>query len=105
MLDKSQNIKLRETVNQIELAKEHVTASGTDESFFIFDCGNVVRRFELWKELFPRIIPHYAFKCNNDIDILKTLAGLGAGFDCASIGEIEKVSFCNKITRKLNLFK
>jgi diaminopimelate decarboxylase len=51
----------------------------------------------------PRVTPHYgrliilvfiifsfslAVKCNDDINVIKLLAYLGAGFDCAS-----KVSF------------
>lgn len=32
-----------------------------------------------------------AVKCNDDPIVIKTLAGLGAGFDCASMGEIAKV--------------
>lgn len=55
----------------------------------------------------PRITPHYglwhkifkidfnffdlAVKCNDDINVIKLLAYLGAGFDCASKGEIKKV--------------
>jgi ornithine decarboxylase len=30
-------------------------------------------------------------KCNDDIELLKTLASIGCSFDCASAGEIEKV--------------
>ena len=30
------------------------------------------------------IQPFYAVKCNSDPALLKTLASLGAGFDCAS---------------------
>ena len=32
----------------------------------------------------PQVHPFYAVKCNDDLAILKTLAGLGCGFDCAS---------------------
>ena len=32
-----------------------------------------------------------AVKCNDDTNVLKLLAYLGAGFDCASKGEIKKV--------------
>ncbi len=32
----------------------------------------------------PTVTPFYAVKCNNDPALLKTLAALGAGFDCAS---------------------
>ena len=38
-----------------------------------------------------KICPFYAVKCNPDPEIIKTLALLGAGFDCASKSEIETV--------------
>ena len=38
-----------------------------------------------------KIRPFYAVKCNPDAEIIKTLALLGAGFDCASKPEIETV--------------
>ena len=35
--------------------------------------------------------PHYAVKCCPDRGIISTLAALGAGFDCASQGEVELI--------------
>ena len=86
-------LKIVDSVNQLDLAKQHIINSKTDESFFIFDCGKIVRRFQFWKELFPRVTPFYATKCNNHKDVLITLANLGSGFDCASLGEIDLVSY------------
>lgn len=37
----------------------------------------------------PRVRPHYAVKCNPDPVMLRVLAALGAGFDCASAGEVQ----------------
>jgi ornithine decarboxylase len=37
----------------------------------------------------PRITPFYAVKCNPEPGILKLLNAMGAGFDCASKGELE----------------
>lgn len=37
----------------------------------------------------PRITPFYAVKCNPEPGILKLLDAMGAGFDCASKGELE----------------
>lgn len=37
-----------------------------------------------WKKGLPRVTPFYAVKCNDSWPILKTLASLGTGFDCAS---------------------
>ncbi|CAH2222221.1 ornithine decarboxylase [Pelobates cultripes] len=39
----------------------------------------------------PRVKPFYAVKCNNSRVVVKLLADLGAGFDCASKPEIEFV--------------
>ena len=38
-----------------------------------------------------KIRPFYAVKCNPDLEIIRTLAILGASFDCASKSEIETV--------------
>lgn len=37
----------------------------------------------------PRVVPFYAVKCNPEPGMLKLLAALGTGFDCASKGELE----------------
>lgn len=43
------------------------------------------RRLLRLSEIFPQV------KCNDDIEVLKTLASVGCSFDCASSGEIVKV--------------
>jgi ornithine decarboxylase len=55
-----------------------------DAAFFAGDLGEVVRQFAKFRKLLPRVVPHYAVKCNPDDMIVKTLVDLGAGFDCAS---------------------
>lgn len=49
---------------------------------------NLIGKFHT---LLPRVIPHYAVKCNDDNVLLKTLLVNGVNFDCASAGEIKKV--------------
>ena len=49
---------------------------------------NLIGKFHT---LLPRVIPHYAVKCNDDDVLLKTLLANGVNFDCASAGEIKKV--------------
>ncbi|KIY99133.1 ornithine decarboxylase [Monoraphidium neglectum] len=39
----------------------------------------------------PRVAPFYAVKCNPQPALLRLLAALGAGFDCASKAELEAV--------------
>jgi ornithine decarboxylase len=60
-------------------------------SFFIADLGEVYRQFIRWKKNLPRVEPFYAVKCNPDLQVMRLLAKLGAGFDCASKDEIERV--------------
>lgn len=63
----------------------------TEEPFFLFDLEHLARKWAEWKELMPRVEPHYAVKCNPHPQIMKTLRALGAKFDCASKEEIESV--------------
>lgn len=61
------------------------------DAFYVGDMGDVVKKHKIWKTLLPRVEPFYAVKCNDDTEILRVLARLGTGFDCASKGEIQKV--------------
>jgi len=70
---------------------DYLECQGSDEAFFICDLGDIVKKFNTWKELLPRVEPFYAVKCNQDSQVVKLLADLGIGFDCASKGEIEQV--------------
>jgi ornithine decarboxylase len=65
--------------------------SGEEDAFFIADLGEVYRQHLRWKLNLGRVKPHYAVKCNPDPQVLRLLAALGAGFDCASKAEIEQV--------------
>ena len=62
-----------------------------DTGFFIVDLSTVIGQYEQWVTLLPRVRPFYAVKSNPDPTIIKTLAILGAGFDCASKNEIKQV--------------
>jgi ornithine decarboxylase len=62
-----------------------------EDSFFIVDLEDVRRKHLNWLQKLPRVRPFYAVKCNPEPVILKLLAQLGAGFDCASKTEIETV--------------
>ncbi|KAI8053500.1 ornithine decarboxylase [Syncephalis plumigaleata] len=51
----------------------------------------VRRQYREWIRLLPRVDPFYAVKCNPDPVLLKVLASMGVGFDCASKRELESV--------------
>eukprot|EP00877_Chromochloris_zofingiensis_P000162 jgi/Chrzof1/10146/Cz04g30180.t1 len=42
-----------------------------------------------WRAAMPSVMPFYAVKCYPEPAILRLLAALGTGFDCASKGEVE----------------
>ena len=62
------------------------------EHFYVFDLSAVLERWRVWTTSLPRVVPHYAVKCNPDRAMLALLAALGTGFDCASPHEIELVT-------------
>ncbi|KIK60135.1 hypothetical protein GYMLUDRAFT_244568 [Collybiopsis luxurians FD-317 M1] len=62
-----------------------------EKAFFVADLSQVYRQHLRWVACLPEITPFYAVKCNPDPYVLRLLASLGAGFDCASNGEISQV--------------
>ena len=77
----------------LDVIEEGLAAPSAErlERFLIVDLGVVTRRWHYWRSVLPRVLPHYAVKCNMDTGILSTLASLGASFDCASPTEVDKV--------------
>src|SRR5262249_34891803 len=74
------------------IIKDKIAQKGIAEGpFYVVDLGVLVRQYQQWVALMPRVKPFYAIKCNPQAALVKTLAALGAGFDCASWGEIEQV--------------
>lgn len=66
-------------------------ASGAENAFYVVDLDTVSSRVDKWFDLLPNVTPFYAVKCNPDVELLKTLASRGAGFDCASQAEMSLV--------------
>ncbi|KAL5015904.1 hypothetical protein ScPMuIL_005493, partial [Solemya velum] len=62
-----------------------------EDVFFVIDLGEIVHKYANWVRRLPRVKPFYAVKCNDDHAVLKILADLGSGFDCASQNEIQKI--------------
>ncbi|KAL9069117.1 MAG: hypothetical protein Q9161_005764 [Pseudevernia consocians] len=76
---------------RVEAIDTDTCAAGDEDAFFVADMGEVYRQHLRWKMSLKRVKPHYAVKCNPDPEVLRLLAGLGTGFDCASKSEIEQV--------------
>lgn len=81
-------IDIDKTVSDI--IKDTVQEGGEDP-FYVVDLGDIVFKYNLWKDLLPRVHSYYAVKCNDCPMVLELLAALGAGFDCASKREIDAV--------------
>jgi len=86
----------KELVKQILLdraSRIDTDACDPDEesAFYVADLGEVYRQHMRWKKNLPRVKPFYAVKCNPDPEVIKLLAALGSGFDCASKAEIDLV--------------
>ncbi|CAK1543499.1 unnamed protein product [Leptosia nina] len=75
----------------LSVIRDIVDEGMQEDPFYVMDLGEVVERYQNWKDLMPRVEPFYAVKCNDDKLLVRTLASLGAGFDCASKAEIQLV--------------
>ncbi|KAJ1834658.1 Ornithine decarboxylase [Coemansia sp. RSA 2711] len=62
-----------------------------EDAFFVADLGEVRRQLAQWLDVLPRVQPFFAVKCNPDAHVVRLLARMGAGFDCASKAEIQQV--------------
>lgn len=78
-------------VNVPAIVEELTGHMATDEPFYVMNIDDIVRKYQNWIEKMPRVVPHYAVKCNDNEVVCATLAALGAGFDCASKGEVSKI--------------
>lgn len=81
--------KRRPLLNMDTVLETEIENGDGEEPFFVGDIGIVVKQFDYWKSLLPRVEPFYAIKCNTDRAILTALNNLGTGFDCASKAEIQ----------------
>ncbi|KIH55519.1 Pyridoxal-dependent decarboxylase, pyridoxal binding domain protein [Ancylostoma duodenale] len=84
-------IKQMEIIGDSKVGILDGEADENDDAFMLVDLDVVFERFALWKRELPMIEPFYAVKCNTDRVLVRNLAALGAGFDCASREEIDIV--------------
>jgi ornithine decarboxylase len=60
-----------------------------DTPFLVTDCDEVARRFDEFTRAMPEVRPYFALKCNAALPVLATLAAQGAGFEIASVFELD----------------
>lgn len=63
-----------------------------DDGFVICDLNVVFNKLLAWRCMFPNVKPFFALKCNPDVMVAHVLgqcSANAAGFDCASVPEIE----------------
>lgn len=62
-----------------------------NSAFYIINLTEIIDRHKKWMTELPLVKPFYAVKCNPNTAIIRLLATLGCGFDCASKDEISTV--------------
>lgn len=78
-------------MNVLSKTLEELKQEDSDDSFYICNIGDIVKKHLYWLQSLPRVKPHYAIKCNPDNMMLKSLIAMGTGFDCASKAEIRQM--------------
>ncbi|XP_013388971.1 ornithine decarboxylase 1 [Lingula anatina] len=74
-----------------QIITDKIPEGGDMRPFYIANLDDIVNKHKRWEKLMPRVKPFYAVKCNNTEPVVKTIAALGAGFDCASSSEFQQV--------------
>lgn len=76
-MSRKETVRVVDKFDLLQLVKDGIDEIKIDDSFFITDVGNVVKKFILWQKLFPRVDPDFAIKCNTLAPVVTTLAALG----------------------------
>lgn len=84
-------VPVNESIESLIAKKIEEDTFEKEEAFYFVDLGMIVQKYHEWVTALPRVKPFYAIKCNNNPAIIRTLAGLGANFDCASKAEIQQI--------------
>ena len=72
-----------------KLAPDALNEIDVDTPFLATDCDEVARRLEAFDRAMHGIRPFFALKCNSAKPVLATLAERGAGFEIASVFELD----------------
>jgi ornithine decarboxylase len=83
------------------LSPARLAALSVDTPFLACDLATVHDRYLSLQDTLPGVRAHYAVKCNPTPEIVKHLAGLGAGFEVASLGELELLTACGVDGREI----
>lgn len=75
----------------IETYIKNRLSSTNIDTLFINNLSDVVYKYNIWNKYFAGIRPFYSVKSNTDPVMITVLKELGAGFDCASGYEINKI--------------
>ncbi len=77
--------------DEVNLDFRHVQTAlnrGYSKPFLLVDSSIIRNKIRRFRAAMPRVNPHYAVKANPDLHVLKTLIEEGAGFEIASISEL-----------------
>jgi ornithine decarboxylase len=70
------------------LSPRHLAKNDMPTPYLVTDLDTVADRYRRMTTDLPGVQAFYAMKCNSSPEILRTLAGLGSGFEVASMGEL-----------------
>ena len=71
------------------LLPERLAAMDVETPFLACDLGIVLDRLSSLRSALPGVDVHYALKCNPSPEIVAAIASAGAGFEVASLGELQ----------------
>lgn len=74
------------------MTKFQALAQKYDTPLYVYDFDTISNKFSALKEVFKarKSLICFAVKSNSNLSVLKHMAGLGAGCDCVSIGEVKR---------------
>ncbi|ANQ06958.1 S-adenosylmethionine decarboxylase-ornithine decarboxylase [Plasmodium coatneyi] len=79
--------------NKIEMfTLSRILNDDIDTSVVCINLEKILAQYIRFKKNLPSVTPFYSVKSNNDDIVLKFLYGLNCNFDCASVGEVKKLT-------------
>ncbi|XP_057341331.1 ornithine decarboxylase 2-like [Microplitis mediator] len=80
-----------DNLSDIDIIKNIIDKNNQEDAFYIVDIEDIIKQHKKWVSMIPRVIPHYAIKCNPNETVIRVIAALNGKFDCASKQEIRQV--------------